>query len=136
MSKQEIEIKTALGREEASRYLQELAQCLAGGKIVVQRGGEYVELRPQHGLELEIEATRKKDKEKISLELSWRVDAALEQGCELKICAEAPAPVELLVGEEQPPVIAPSPSQGCNAGSPSAECAGPDKDKAPKGGRK
>lgn len=141
MGKQEIEIKTVLGREEAARYLQELSQCLAGGKIVVQRAGEYVELGPQSTLELEIGAVRKKDKEKITLELSWRTEATLERGCELKISADAPPPPEPEPASPepvaaQPPATAPLAGEGLNASAAPAETPGPEKDKAAKGCRK
>lgn len=135
MSKREIEIKTNLGREEASRYLQELAQCLAAGRIVVQRGGEYVELRPAASLELEIEAAAKKDKEKISLELSWRQVEAQACCCDLKISAEAP-PAEPAPLDATPPDAAPL-DAALKAGEAAvATLAEPEKDKAAKGCRK
>lgn len=128
MSKREIEIKTVLGREEAARYLQELAQCLAGGRIVVQRGAEYVELRPSGSLELTIEAAGKKDKEKVSLELAWRMEAAPQAGgCAFTISADATPPAE----PGQPEAPSPEPPATAAAGS-----AGNEKDKAARGCRK
>jgi amphi-Trp domain-containing protein len=71
-TKKEIEIKTWLTRDEMVNYLHDLANCLAQGRVVLQRGNEYLELIPAQSMELEMEGVHKKGQQKISLELTWR----------------------------------------------------------------
>lgn len=102
MAKKEIEIKTWLTREEMVKYLGDLAACLAQGKVVLQRGGEFLEFCPAQSMELELEGVHKKGQQKISIELSWRqvvVDPVEEP---LKISSDAPPapPQPEIVGQE------------------------------------
>lgn len=95
MSKKEIEIKTALSAAEAASYLRELATCLEQGRVVLQRGAEFIELTPGQAMELELEAAEKKDRQKLSLELSWRLCLPEQPAAvQLKISSEPPQPVE------------------------------------------
>ena len=59
MGKKEIEIKTWLTREEMVKYLEDLAACMAQGKVVLQRGGDFLEFTPAQSMELELEGVRK-----------------------------------------------------------------------------
>lgn len=94
MSKKEIEIKTWVTRDEMVKYLQDLAACLAQGKVVLERGGEHLEFNPAQSMELELEGVHKKGQQKISIEMIWR-QVVLEPYDEpLKISPEVPpAPV-------------------------------------------
>ena len=93
MAKKEIEIKTWLTRQEMVKYLEELAACLAQGKVVLQRGGDFLEFSPAQSMELELEGVHKKGLQKISIEISWR-QVVLESADEpLKISSQAPAPL-------------------------------------------
>lgn len=71
MSKHEIEFKTLMNRDEAIEHLEKLVQCLNAGKIVVERGKHFVSISPEEKISFELECSQKKDKEKISFELSW-----------------------------------------------------------------
>lgn len=71
MSKHEIEVKTLMNRDEAIEHLEKLAQCLKAGKVVIERGKRFVSISPEEKISFELECSQKKDKEKISFELSW-----------------------------------------------------------------
>jgi len=71
MSKHEIEFKTLVDKDEAIAYLEKLVQCLKAGKVVIERGGNFISISPEEKISFELECSQKKDKEKISFELSW-----------------------------------------------------------------
>ncbi len=71
MSKNEIEFKTLMEKEEAVLYLEKIVQCLKAGKIVVERGKNFVSVSPKEKISFALACSRKKDKEKVSVELSW-----------------------------------------------------------------
>ncbi|MBI5524088.1 MAG: amphi-Trp domain-containing protein [Desulfarculus sp.] len=92
MAKKEIEIKTWLTREEMVKYLGDLAACLAQGKVVLQRGSEFLEFCPAQSMELELEGVHKKGQQKISIELSWRQVVMEPVEEPLKISSDTPPP--------------------------------------------
>jgi len=71
MSKHEIEFKTLLNRDEAVFHLERIVECLKAGKIVVERGNNFVTVSPVEKISFMLECSQKKDKEKISVELFW-----------------------------------------------------------------
>ncbi|MFH1032997.1 MAG: amphi-Trp domain-containing protein [Pseudomonadota bacterium] len=94
MGKKEIEIKTWLTRDEMVSYLRDLANCLAQGRVVLQRGNEYMEFLPAQSLELEMEGVQKKGQQKISMELSWRQVVLEPLDDPLRIASEPELPAE------------------------------------------
>lgn len=103
MGKNEIEIKSSLNLAQAAGYLRDLAACLEQGRVVLQRGDEFMELCPAQNLELELEGAAKKGRQKISLELSWRL-GQVEPSAQLKISAEAPTPPPVEEAAPEAPV--------------------------------
>ncbi|MFH1061217.1 MAG: amphi-Trp domain-containing protein [Pseudomonadota bacterium] len=124
MGKKEIKLETSLPLEQAVDYLADLVSSLRQGRVVVQKGQEYIELNPSAQVEVEIEAVRKKDKEKFVLELSWR-QSAEAAACEapLRISPDVPVPAaasaeesqEAPTGEEVAPEPAPEPMAAAEA---------------------
>ncbi|MDO9084089.1 MAG: amphi-Trp domain-containing protein [Humidesulfovibrio sp.] len=100
MEKDKIELKTIMETAEVADYLTALAKGFRAGRIVVEKDGEHLVLSPaaMSRAEVEIEARIKKDKAKFSLELSWNLAPAVEEGAEFKISTELPKPV---VGYEE-----------------------------------
>lgn len=124
MGKKEIKLETSLPLAQAVDYLAELVASLRQGRVVVQKGKEYIELNPSAQVEVEIEAVRKKDKEKFVLELTWRTDGEAQSGeMPLRISSQAPAPAaasaeesqEAPTGEEVVPEPAPEPMAAAEA---------------------
>jgi len=71
MSKKELEFKVLMDRQEAVAHLENLAQSIKEGKVVVEKGKHFVSICPGEKIAVEIECYQKKDKEKIAIELSW-----------------------------------------------------------------
>jgi amphi-Trp domain-containing protein len=71
MDKQKIEMRQEMDVNGAIAYLESFIAELKAGRLVLAQDGESLTLVPAEVIELEIEAKRKKDKEKFSLEISW-----------------------------------------------------------------
>ncbi len=96
MSHKKVESKTQLKRDQVASYLEELAKSLRAGKLLIQCDEDYVYLAPTDVLDLELEASQKKNREKVSLELSWSLEPAVKPEPALQISSKEPkpAPVE------------------------------------------
>ncbi|GMT49244.1 MAG: hypothetical protein IEMM0008_0783 [bacterium] len=73
--KREVSTKLIMDVSEVITYLQDLASGLKAGQVCVQQGNEFVTLKPVDLIKVEIEAVQKKDKEKFTLEISWKNEA-------------------------------------------------------------
>lgn len=94
MGKKGVSLETTLPLGQAVDYLEDLVQSLRQGRVVVQKGHEFIQLTPAALVEVELEAVRKKDKEKFVLELSWRVDPDAERDqAQVRIGSQPVAPV-------------------------------------------
>jgi amphi-Trp domain-containing protein len=94
MGKKGVSLETSLPLGQAVDYLEDLVRSLRQGRVVVQKGKEYIQLTPAALVKIELEAVRKKDKEKFVLELSWRADQEAEQNAaSVRIGSQPVAPV-------------------------------------------
>lgn len=89
MGKNKISLDGSMELAQVITYLEDVLQGLKAGTVHVQLGGETVTLYPASVVECEMELAQKKDKEKISIELSWKQNAAKAEG-EVKISPAAP----------------------------------------------
>jgi len=92
MEKREINIKSKMEKNKVISYLDDLVRSLKEGTVCVQQGTEIVTLRPSSHIEMEMEASMKKHKERICIELTWNVDQEKEEP-EFSITASEPASV-------------------------------------------
>jgi len=90
MGKKEISYKARLNADEAFKYVGELLEALKSGACYVHSGDDFIELSPAEQVDLEIEASRKISKGKLSVEIAWSTPLPASQGPELKITTEAP----------------------------------------------
>ncbi len=90
MGKREIGYKASMSSEQAFDYLTKLLDGLKSGTCYVQNDDQQVSLRPSDQIEFEIEATEKKDKEAITIEMSWSKPHEFGTVPELKISANEP----------------------------------------------
>ncbi len=107
--KQKVSIEQHMAYADAVAYLEALLRGFKEGRIVVERGGEAVVLTPPQNVNVEIEARRKGDKQKFSLELEW---------------SAAPAVVEdpLTISADLPKADAAKPcDKGCPTAAPAEE---------------
>lgn len=96
--KQEIKIKQTMEVGTVTEILKDLVNSFEEGTICFEKEDEFVTLRPGRTVAVEIEAGVKKDKQKLSVELSWRqVEPEKEDAPFIRISSqepemEAPAP--------------------------------------------
>ncbi len=72
MSKKEVSLKRTMETKQAISYLEDIVSSMKAGTVCVQRGDEFVTLKPSAPIDMDIEAEQKKDKESLVIELSWR----------------------------------------------------------------
>ncbi|MCF8033171.1 MAG: amphi-Trp domain-containing protein [Desulfarculaceae bacterium] len=95
MGKNEISYKAGLPASQALEHLENLVQSLRKGSVCLQVGGEQLVmgLNKAAPLELEISASEKKGKNRLSLELSWKeLKPGEGQSPEMLISSQPPAP--------------------------------------------
>jgi len=100
MSKKEVGNKGTMELKQVISYLEDLTSSLKTGSICVQSGGEFVTLKPLGPVDLEIEATQKKGKESLVLELGWKTELPTAgEPVNLKITSKEPEPVPSVEAE-------------------------------------
>lgn len=76
MSKDKMKIDSVMPLEQVVARLQELTASLESGSLNVQFGQETMQLTPTSVVRFELKVGRKKEKERVSLEISWEPDDA------------------------------------------------------------
>ncbi len=92
MGKNKVKIDGTMELSQVISYLEDLVGGLKAGKVHVQLGQESVMLSPGNIVDCEIEVSQKKDKEKMTLELSWKKD---ESGTEVVKISTAGPKIEI-----------------------------------------
>lgn len=72
MPKKELKVKMIGELNDVIAQMEAIISSLKEGKVVIQKNNSFISLSPQEQVTLEIEAEQKKDKEELSIELSWR----------------------------------------------------------------
>jgi amphi-Trp domain-containing protein len=93
MGKQEISQKAGMSLDQAVGYIESVIEGIRRGVLTIETGDKSVTIHPGRLVEFEIEATRKKEKESVTIELTWRQEDKTQQqedGCQLRISAEEP----------------------------------------------
>ena len=85
-----LKIKALTSIENAVSYLEDIISSLKAGKVVLEKGGESMTLSPKKNVSFQVKATEKNDKEKLSVEISWRKsdDVARDEETAFKISSE------------------------------------------------
>ncbi len=101
MSKQGIAIKGSMDYASVVAFLEDVVRSFKEKKVCVQRGEEFVTLTPGESIDLEVEATQKKGKQKLCIELNWREELHVESDMPFKVsaCEPEPKPLEEVVEE-------------------------------------
>ena len=100
-SKKEIGFEGRVELQKAIEYLEQLVAGLKEGKVVVEKGRDFLVLEPAEIVEIEVEAEQKKDEEKFSLELEWGRGWTASGEPDLRISTVEPLPVEEEAGAEE-----------------------------------
>lgn len=85
MGKKEISFEGTMKMKEALGHLEELLSSLKSGTVNFKKGEETISLTPEKEVNFEIVGAQKKDKEKISFEISWHFPEQPEEIPEFKI---------------------------------------------------
>ena len=88
-SKKTLSIKDKLECSQVVTCLENILAGIKAGTLCIQQGEEFVTLKPQSAVDVEIEATVKKGKEKFVIELTWRSERE-EKDKELRILSSEP----------------------------------------------
>ena len=72
MKKKKIEIEEFMTREKVADFFRKLAEGLQSGSVEIKDDDEMLTIAPPDILSVEIGAKQKKDKFKISMEVSWK----------------------------------------------------------------
>lgn len=70
--KEKIKVEGVMQLSEVIANLEKLVADMKTGFVTLTAGEESLELRPSVLVNVDIKAARKKDKEKFSLEISWK----------------------------------------------------------------
>lgn len=70
--KEKIKIEGVMQLTEVIANLEKLVDDMKLGLVTLAAGDESLELRPSVLVNVDMKAARKKDKEKFSLEISWK----------------------------------------------------------------
>lgn len=92
MGKKNINIEGIMDPSEVSGYLREIADSLDRGRVVIERDRDFVELSPQGAMDARISARAKKDRQSLSVKLSWDTPAKDLRAPEIRISSERPDP--------------------------------------------
>ena len=91
MSKKELHFDAAVTLEQAIYYLSRLAESLKTGPVRVSAGDREITIAPRDILGMDLEVSQKREKSKLTLELTWREYPAADIESLLRI---EPAPAE------------------------------------------
>jgi amphi-Trp domain-containing protein len=94
MKDRKISVKQGMAYPDALNYLEALVNSFRKGRIVVQKGEDFLNMTPPEMVDIKISAKQKKGHEEISLELSW--NAAAKQADPITISSTVP---DLVAGE-------------------------------------
>lgn len=104
MGKQGIALKGSMDFDSVVAFLEDVVRSFKEKKVCVQRGEEFVTLTPGDSIDLEVEATRKKGKQKLCIELNWREELHVEADMPFQVssCEPEPKLVEEVAEEAGP----------------------------------
>ncbi|MDD4732903.1 MAG: amphi-Trp domain-containing protein [Desulfovibrio sp.] len=103
MKDRKISVKQGMAYPDALNYLEALVNSFRKGRIVVQKGEDFLNMTPSEMVDIKISAKQKRGREEISLELSW--NAAAKQADPITISSTVPDSVtgEVDVDPAMPP---------------------------------
>jgi len=101
MKKNEVNVKCKMEADAVANLLSNMVNSFREGKVVIQKGGSFVTLKPFGQIEVELEATEKKGKQKIEIQLSWKEEILLDmKEDEFRISCEEPCLDEGIQAED------------------------------------
>ena len=74
-AKNKIKFEATMQRQEAAIYFRALVDGLENGRLEFRQGDDTLELLPSDTVVVEVKASDKGSKQKVTFELEWRPDA-------------------------------------------------------------
>lgn len=71
-SAKKVVFENTMAREEAVSYFEAIVTGLKKGRLHIKQGDASLELQPGQQVDVEVVASRKKGRERISFEIEWR----------------------------------------------------------------
>jgi amphi-Trp domain-containing protein len=93
MGKHGISLKGTVDFAAASTLLGDLVKSFGEKTICVQKGADFCTLKPGESISFEIEAERKKNRQKLTIELSWLDEVPIQEAEGVKITSVEPDPL-------------------------------------------
>ena len=118
MNKSNISLKGSMEPESLAKLLEDIAVSIKAGTVCLQKGGEFVTLKPAGNMEFEIEAAIKKGKQKLEIAVKWEEAREIAAPGDIKVSSEEPelpCPVEGEDAAEEPLALGED-AEGCGAG--------------------
>ena len=72
--KSRVKFESTLPRLEAVAYFDAIVAGLRKGAVKFKQGDDAISLAPADHVDIEVKAQRKKNKEQVSFEITWRTD--------------------------------------------------------------
>jgi amphi-Trp domain-containing protein len=72
MAENEINVESMLELPQAVAYLEDIVRSLKEGHVYVEHGDNKLEMTPEPNVKVGLKAKQKRDKQSISLKISWR----------------------------------------------------------------
>jgi amphi-Trp domain-containing protein len=93
MGKHGISLKGTVDFASASALLGDLVKSFGEKTVCLQKGAEFCTLKPGETVSFEIEAERKKNRQKLVIELSWLDEVPVQDVEAVKITSVEPEPL-------------------------------------------
>ncbi|MGE4296804.1 MAG: amphi-Trp domain-containing protein [Desulfovibrionaceae bacterium] len=92
MSKNKVKVEGMLDLGRVIEYLESVVASLKAGVLRFESDDQAITLTPPSVVDVEMQASQKKDKEKFSFEITWRHEYAAMRGAAVTISSDEPAP--------------------------------------------
>ena len=89
MCKEKVAIKGMLDFDSTAALLEELAKSYRNKTVCIEMGKDVICLNPGEYIDVEVEASVKKGKQKMTIELAWK-EELLSEETKLKISSKMP----------------------------------------------
>ena len=90
MEREKLGLIKTVDLEEAANFLQELADSIKSGTVVVNQDDDFVTLELPSMVDIDIQAKNKDGKAKFHLDLSWKASSIEKQKRTLNISSKMP----------------------------------------------
>jgi amphi-Trp domain-containing protein len=107
MSKSSISLHGSMDTASLAKLLEDVAGSVKAGTVCLQKGGEFVTLKPAGIMDFKVEAEIKKGKQKFEISVKWEAPQEIAAPGDIRISSEepevpCPAEEEAAPGETAP----------------------------------